>query len=195
MDATPDPESAAALDKLFELAVRLTEVMQQGLGERALTPARAEVLLVLDQAGPMVQRELSEVLRCTARNVTTLVDALESQGLVKRSPHPTDRRATMVSLTKRGTAATARMGFERQQAARWLLSDVSVADLATFVTIADQVLDRIRAAGLSEQSPAADEPAGETDDSTRRGAPAHTPGRERATPRSSSRRAGQREDR
>ena len=164
MDATPGRDSAAALDKLFELAVRLTEVMQQGLGERALTPARAEVLLVLDQAGPMVQRELSEVLRCTARNVTTLVDALESHGLVKRSPHPTDRRATIVSLTKRGTAATSRMSSERQQAAHWLLGDVSSADLATFVTIADQLLDRIGAADVSEQSPA-DRPAG--------GGPAH----------------------
>ena len=143
MVATPDPESAAALDKLFELAVRLTEVMQQGLGERALTPARAEVLLVLDQAGPMMQRDLGEVLRCTPRNVTTLVDALEAQGMVKRNPHPRDRRATVVSLTKGGRAATARMGSERQEAARWLLGGVSAKDLATFVAIADQVLDRI----------------------------------------------------
>ena len=194
MDASQDSASAAALDKLFELAVRLTEVMQQGLGERALTPARAEVLLVLDQAGPMVQRELSEVLRCTARNVTTLVDALETQGLVKRRPHPTDRRATMVSLTKRGMAATSRMGSERQQAARWLLGDVAPEDLTTFVTIADQVLDRIGAAGLSEQSLPANERAGDTHESTRPEVPAPAPARERAT-RSSSKRAGRKEDR
>ena len=37
------------------------------------------------------------------RNVTGLVDALEGAGFVTRSPHPTDRRATVVSLTPQGT--------------------------------------------------------------------------------------------
>jgi DNA-binding MarR family transcriptional regulator len=30
------------------------------------------------------------------------VDRLEAEGLVKREPHPTDRRASLVSLTKAG---------------------------------------------------------------------------------------------
>jgi hypothetical protein len=60
-DATGNsPETA--LDKLFELAVRLTEAMQRGLGERGLTPSRAEVLLVLAQGGAMVQRQIGDSL-------------------------------------------------------------------------------------------------------------------------------------
>ena len=135
-----------ALDKIFELALRLTDVMQRGLGERGLSASRAEVLLVLDHGGPMVQRQISESLRCTPRYVTALIDALEAEGLVKRGPHPTDRRATLVSLTRRGSAAAARMVDERQQAARWLLGDIPREDLAAFVAIADQVLERIGAA-------------------------------------------------
>ena len=147
-----NPDPVEALDKLFELVVRLGEEMQRDLGERGLSASRAELLLVLEQGGAMVQRQLSEALRCTPRHVTTLIDALEAQGLVKRSPHPTDRRATLVSLTKRGAAAAARMGSERQQAARWLLGDVSPTDLATFVAIANQVLGRIGAAPPGETS-------------------------------------------
>ena len=33
---------------------------------------------------------------------TVLINALEQRGLVKRSPHPTDRRAKEVSLTAAG---------------------------------------------------------------------------------------------
>ncbi|MEN3610618.1 MarR family transcriptional regulator [Plantactinospora sp. ZYX-F-223] len=44
--------------------------------------------------------ELSQALKCTPRNVTGLVDALEAAGFVARSAHPTDRRATVVSLTQ-----------------------------------------------------------------------------------------------
>ncbi len=144
--ATPHSDPDVALDKLFELAVRLTDAMQRGLGERGLTASRAEALLVLERAGPMVQRALSESLRCTPRYVTTLVDALEAEGLVRRTQHPTDRRATLVALTARGAAAAARMGTEREQAARWLLGDIAPADLGTFVAVADHVLERITAA-------------------------------------------------
>jgi DNA-binding MarR family transcriptional regulator len=147
----PNSDPELALDKLFELAVRLTGAMQRGLGERGLTASRAEVLLVLDAAGPMVQRRLSEALRCTPRYVTALIDDLEGEGLVKRSAHPTDRRATLVSLTRTGSAAAAKMNAERQEAARWLLGDVPAADLATFVAIADQVLERISAVPPPDQ--------------------------------------------
>ncbi len=135
----------AALDKVFELAMRLNAVIQSGLAERGLTASRAEVLLVLAQDGPMVQRQISESLRCTPRYVTALIDGLEGEGLVQRRPHPTDRRATLVSLTRRGSAAASRMVTERQQAASWLLGDVSADDLDTFVAVADQLLDRMGA--------------------------------------------------
>lgn len=136
----------AALDKLFELALRLGEVTQAGLAERGLTASRAEVLLVLDEHGPMVQRRIGEALRCTPRYVTALIDGLEAEGLVGRARHPTDRRATVVSLTKRGSAAAARMVAERQQAAGWLLGNLPPEDLAAFVSVANQVLARIAAA-------------------------------------------------
>jgi DNA-binding MarR family transcriptional regulator len=133
----------AALDHTFELAARLGDMMERALDERGLSTARAEVLFVLHQRGPLVQRELSQALRCTPRHVTGLVDVLETQGWVARSPHPTDRRATLVSLTERGTAAAARMHAERQEAAAALFGDVPADDLARFVAVLDQVLDRI----------------------------------------------------
>jgi len=37
--------------------------------------------------------------------MTALVDSLEAEGLVRRKPHPTDRRATMVELTEDGASA------------------------------------------------------------------------------------------
>ena len=103
------------LERLFELALLLTDNMEQGLAERGLSRARAELLWRLRARSPMTQRELSQALRCTPRNVTDLVDALEAAGLVARGPHPTDRRATLVSLTDRGKAAAARMQTDYRQ--------------------------------------------------------------------------------
>lgn len=46
---------------------------------------------------------LSEDLGVTQRNITALVDALQQEGLVRRLPHPTDRRATVIELTEEGS--------------------------------------------------------------------------------------------
>jgi Transcriptional regulators len=138
------PDPVAVLDKLFELASHLGDLMQTELSQRGLTTARAEVLLVLHHYGrPMVQRELSQALRCTPRHVTALVDALEEGDWVTRGPHPTDRRATLVTLTEQGTGAADRMNTERHNAAHALLGHLPAADLAGFVAVADHVLGHI----------------------------------------------------
>lgn len=142
-DVTQMPTSVVAFDRVFELAARLGELMERDLSARGLSTARAEVLFVLHQRGPMVQRELSQALRCTPRYVTGLIDVLEAQGWVARSAHPTDRRATLVTLTEQGVAAAGRMHAERQEGAAALFGDVPPDDLETFVAVLDQVLNRI----------------------------------------------------
>ena len=51
---------------------------------------------------PMSMGELAAVLGIDPPNATTLVDELEAQGLVRRRPHPTDRRAKVVEATRKG---------------------------------------------------------------------------------------------
>ena len=51
---------------------------------------------------PMSMGELAAALGIDPPNATVLVDDLEAQGLVRRRPHPTDRRAKVVEATRRG---------------------------------------------------------------------------------------------
>ena len=150
----PGPVSSAvvtALDRMVELTAELGEAWDSALSERGLTPSRAEVIYLLHQQGPMVQRELSQALRCTPRHVTGLVDALEAQGWVARGPHPTDRRATLVALTEPGTAAAIRMDAERLRTAQTLFGAIPATDLTTFIDVADRVLALIGPAGRTPQ--------------------------------------------
>jgi DNA-binding MarR family transcriptional regulator len=52
--------------------------------------------------GKLTQNELRAELNVTSPNVSYLIDELEKEELVSRSPHPTDRRVTYVALTDRG---------------------------------------------------------------------------------------------
>jgi DNA-binding MarR family transcriptional regulator len=54
---------------------------------------------------PMSMREIAAVLDIDPANATPVVDDLESLGLVRRRPHPTDRRAKLVEATRKGKQA------------------------------------------------------------------------------------------
>jgi DNA-binding MarR family transcriptional regulator len=134
-----------AMDQLFDLAVVLGEVMNRRLAEHGLTPARAEVLWVLHGTAPRTQRELSQILKCTPRNVTGLVDGLETAGFVERTAHPTDRRATMVRLSERGQSLIAGWGADREHGTARVLGGIPADELATFSAVLGRVLAQLRA--------------------------------------------------
>jgi DNA-binding MarR family transcriptional regulator len=52
--------------------------------------------------GPLSMGELASALTIDAPNATAVVDDLEELGLVRRRPHPSDRRAKLVELTRKG---------------------------------------------------------------------------------------------
>jgi DNA-binding MarR family transcriptional regulator len=57
---------------------------------------------------PMTMGELADMLEIDRPNVTAVVDDLETRGLVRRMPHPTDRRAKLVEATRKGMTLASR---------------------------------------------------------------------------------------
>ena len=79
---------------------------------------------------PMSMGELAAAVGIDPPNATVVVDELESLGLVRRRPHPTDRRAKLVETTRKGKAlarrAEAILGTPPPA-----LADMDAADLET----------------------------------------------------------------
>lgn len=79
-----------------------------------LTFARYELLALLSftRNGSLPMKKASTLLQVHPTSITNAVDRLQDAGLVRRAPHPTDGRTTLVELTadgrslaKRSTAA------------------------------------------------------------------------------------------
>ena len=136
----------AALDRLLELVVLLNEDMTASLARDGLTVPRAHLLWLVHHAGPTTQRALADSLKVSPRNVTGLVDGLVADGFVTREPHPTDRRATLVSLTERGAATLAEMDKSHEALADLLFGDMSGRELGAFAGGLDHVVGRLREA-------------------------------------------------
>lgn len=74
------------------------------LAPLGLYPGQEALLLELARTGPMIQAQLGEALGCEPPSVTLMARKLEASGHVRRTPAPTDKRASIVELTDTGKA-------------------------------------------------------------------------------------------
>jgi DNA-binding MarR family transcriptional regulator len=91
---------------------------------------------------PMSMGELAEAMDTEKPNATTIVDELESLGLVERRPHPTDRRAKLVEVTPAGSDL-ARRADEILSTPPPGLTALTAKDLATL----KRILERVTSSG------------------------------------------------
>ncbi|MEV5568796.1 MarR family transcriptional regulator [Spirillospora sp. NPDC052269] len=109
--AESTPGDRAELGELFlRAAKRVRRGMADRLAPLGLTPAQGRALRVIGRRDePPRMAELAERLGIVPRSATTIVDALEGDGLVRREPDAENRRATRVVLTEDGRAVLTRM--------------------------------------------------------------------------------------
>ena len=90
-------------DQFGAVARRLRAASMASLAAWDVTPSQMRAIRVLAHAeGGVRSSELAQHLHIAPRSATEVVDTLEVKGLVTRNPDPTDRRATLVTLTSRG---------------------------------------------------------------------------------------------
>ncbi len=135
-----DSSAADVLDRLLAVTVALGGDMAGHLAERGLTESRAHVLYLLGSEGPVTQRALAEALDVAPRTVTGLVDGLVASGHVTREPHPTDRRAVLVTPTDLGARMAEELGGGRVELAEQLFADWRSERLDAFARSLDEVL-------------------------------------------------------
>ncbi|GAA4886552.1 MULTISPECIES: MarR family winged helix-turn-helix transcriptional regulator [Saccharopolyspora] len=94
----------AAVTSIMRVQQILQSAVDSALRPHNLTFARYEalVLLTFSRRGSLPMRVMGDRLQLHPTSVTNIVDRLEQDGLVRRTPHPTDRRTTLVEITDDG---------------------------------------------------------------------------------------------
>ena len=91
-------------DYLFAIRTQVHAELKELARDAGLTDTQADALWRLSRGREMTARRLAELLQCDASTATAMIDRLEKRGLVRRVPHPTDRRAKVIQLTPEGCA-------------------------------------------------------------------------------------------
>jgi DNA-binding MarR family transcriptional regulator len=94
------------------LLVRIGEAVDRdfvaSLTDLGLKPRHLRLLVLVDRAGELNQRDLAGQLGMDPGNLVGILDSLESDGLVARPRSEGDRRHRLVSLTPSGRRLMAR---------------------------------------------------------------------------------------
>lgn len=134
----------ATLDRALELTVLLGRDMTEQLARIGLTESRTHLLWELGQRGPCKQQDLARAMGVTPRTITSLIDGLVGTGFVTREPHPTDRRASLVTPTSRGRAAATSLQNAHRRLAHQLFAELPADEVKCFDDVLGQVIERLR---------------------------------------------------
>ena len=123
-----------------DLRVALMHAVRRLRLERSsegITDGQYAVLAALSNRGPMTPTALAEDQHVQPPPMTRTVNALAEAGLVERTPHPTDRRQVVVSLTPAGDAEVRET---RRRRTEWLASRLATLDPAERAVLAQAVV-------------------------------------------------------
>jgi DNA-binding MarR family transcriptional regulator len=149
-EATAPPmEAVTSIMRVQQILVARLNAVLEPFG---LTFPRYEalMLLYLSRRGALPLGKLGARLQVHRTSVTNLVDGLERAGLAVRSPHPTDRRTTLATITDAGREA-AEAATRALNAQRFAVAPLEREELKTLT----RILERLRA-GAGDFIPASD---------------------------------------
>ena len=134
-------ELAFATQSFVEAFRRWSKELAEQSGARL---SRLRLMNRLACEGPQKMADLADWLDVTPRNVTALVDVLESDGLVRRVPHDVDRRVTLIELTDQAPDA-AQLFAAHQAAIAELFSALSPSEQKEYLRLTRKLEERLEA--------------------------------------------------
>ena len=139
-------ELAVVSGQLFRLANELRRQLHQELTsepwlvDAGFRPPCIGVLKVIDQRGPVSQREISDVLLVDPSDLVAVLDILEGAGLIERRRDPKDRRRNAVVVTEAGHKTADRLRELQLRAETETLSRLDVHERRQLAELIDRAL-------------------------------------------------------
>lgn len=132
---------------LGRIGRRFAQLYAEGGTASGLAFTEASVLSRLSREGPSSPSSLAGMEQVTPQAVGSVVSALEAQGLVTRSPDPTDGRKVIVALTDAGISEfgkrTRSLTSHLEDVLERELTRKERAEIAAVVPLLERIADQL----------------------------------------------------
>lgn len=136
-----DPEVMRASLSVCWLYDKLERRMNTFLTKHDLSRASFNVLAILERERCLPLNQISSLLVKTAANITGLIDGLEKRGLVRRVPHPDDRRIKLAEILPAGEQMIGELMPIHHESLKDFFSILDEAEVRTFTGLLKRLLD------------------------------------------------------
>lgn len=139
-----DAGLATALRISISRLARRLRVERLGLGgaETVLSDIQLAALAALERHQTMTPGELAEYEKVQPPSMTRVIAVLEERNLVRREPHPSDRRQVILTVTAEGRALVNRVRRRREAWLTQRLQELSPEERA-ILRAAAPILEKI----------------------------------------------------
>ncbi|MFD7415136.1 MarR family winged helix-turn-helix transcriptional regulator [Kitasatospora purpeofusca] len=150
-DPTPAPAPAPALTSapasalqhiqslptwlVGRVAARGRGLVADAIAAEGLKLMQHAVLAATAEYGPVTQADLGRRLSVDPKDMVGILNHLQHEGLVLRSPHPSDRRKNAVTVTPEGAAVLTRCGALAEAANAELLAPLAPEERAQLTAL------------------------------------------------------------
>jgi DNA-binding MarR family transcriptional regulator len=133
---TPKADDIPLTDTAAQLRlgiVRTARRLRQEAAAEAtgLTPTSVSALATIERFGPLTPSELAKLERVQRPTVTRTLGCLDREGLIERTPDPTDGRSSLVSVNAAGRERLRRLRGRKNAYLAKRMREMPAADVAT----------------------------------------------------------------
>lgn len=119
--------------------------------ERRLRPfdlgfAYFPVLKALDDHGALLQKDLASAAHVEQPSMAALLSRMERDGIIARTAHPEDKRASLISLTRLGKSRMATGKDALFECVEQALHGLSQEERDTLIALLKRVVENLEAA-------------------------------------------------
>ncbi|MFI7101419.1 MarR family winged helix-turn-helix transcriptional regulator [Streptomyces sp. NPDC050161] len=139
----PDKEQERLANDLGATVSQLMRHLRAASPQGALTPTQRAVIARVDSGGPATTAALARAERVRPQSMRLTIGALEENGILARSPHPTDGRQVVFSLTDAGHRVLAEVRRAKQDWLAVAIADRLTADEQRTLAAATELIQRL----------------------------------------------------
>ena len=140
----PDPIDSSVLEELLGYNARRASLavigqFMQDMADFNLRPVEFSVLTLIASNPGITARQICQQLALLPPNLVGLLNTLSERGLIERAPHPKDKRAMALSLSKGAASLVHQAQAQARASDRKALKHLSAAERQTLITLLKKV--------------------------------------------------------
>ena len=144
---TSDTSLTDTAAQLRNAIVRTSRALRQDAAdETGLGAATTAALATINRSGPLTPSELAAIEHVKRPSITRTLAGLEREGLIERTPDPTDGRSSLVAITDAGRERLARLRRRKSAYLARRLRKLDPDEVETLARAAE-LLERMREEG------------------------------------------------